>query len=72
MNKWAVENGFSGTTVFCSDLEPFEITLKRFTKLIEKEGLLKEYKDRQVYIKPSEKARRKRMAAIRRSRSVEL
>ncbi|MEW5757904.1 MAG: 30S ribosomal protein S21 [Candidatus Omnitrophota bacterium] len=45
--------------------EPFEAALRRFKKQIEREGILKEVKDRKHYEKPSQ---RKRKRAPRSSR----
>ncbi len=46
--------------------EPFEKALKRFKKIIEKEGILTEYKRREYYEKPSVKRKRKQRAARKR------
>ncbi len=53
-------------TVHVRDGEPFEKALKRFKKLCEKEGILTEIKRREYYEKPSEKRKRKAMAARKR------
>ncbi|MFC1645635.1 30S ribosomal protein S21 [Candidatus Omnitrophota bacterium] len=39
--------------------ESFEAALRRFKKKIEREGLLREIKERKHYEKPSEKKRKK-------------
>lgn len=39
--------------------ESFESALRRFKKKIEREGILREVKDRKHYEKPSEKKRKK-------------
>lgn len=39
--------------------ENLERALKRFKRKLEQEGLLKQYKDREFYEKPSSKKRRK-------------
>ncbi|MBU2541170.1 MAG: 30S ribosomal protein S21 [Candidatus Omnitrophica bacterium] len=39
--------------------EPFESALRRFKKKIEREGILREVRDRKHYEKPSEKRRKK-------------
>ena len=39
--------------------EPFEAALRRFKKKIDKEGILKEVRDRKHYEKPSERKRKK-------------
>ncbi len=46
--------------------EPFEKVLKRFKRIVEKEGILTEVKRRQFYEKPSEKKKRKERAARKR------
>ena len=46
--------------------EPFEKVLKRFKRLVEKEGILTEVKRRQFYEKPSEKRQRKERQARKR------
>jgi len=46
--------------------EPFEKVLKRFKRLVEKEGILTEVKRRQFYEKPSEKRKRKERQARKR------
>ena len=47
------------------DGESFEKALKRFTKIIEKEGVLSEVKKNQFYEKPSERKKRKMNTARR-------
>jgi small subunit ribosomal protein S21 len=44
----------------------FEKALKKFKKIIEKEGVLTEYKRREFYEKPSVKRKRKERAARKR------
>ncbi|WP_297887714.1 30S ribosomal protein S21 [Sulfurihydrogenibium sp.] len=44
----------------------FEKALKKFKKIIEKEGILTEYKRREFYEKPSVKRKRKERAARKR------
>lgn len=39
--------------------EPFEVALRRFKKQIEREGILKEVKDRKHYEKPSQRKRKR-------------
>ncbi|MCS7171453.1 MAG: 30S ribosomal protein S21 [Aquificaceae bacterium] len=46
--------------------EPFEKVLKRFKRIVEKEGILTEVKRRQFYEKPSEKRKRKERQARKR------
>jgi len=52
--------------VYVKEDEPFEKALKRFKKIIEKEGVLTEYKRREYYEKPSVKRKRKQRAARKR------
>lgn len=50
--------------------EPLEKALRRFKRLIEREGILKALKARKHYEKPSERRRREmRQAVSRRARS---
>ncbi len=44
----------------------FEKALKKFKKIIEKEGILTEYKRREFYEKPSVRRKRKERAARKR------
>lgn len=46
--------------------EPFEKVLKKFKRVVEKEGILTEVKRRQFYEKPSEKRKRKERQARKR------
>jgi small subunit ribosomal protein S21 len=46
--------------------ESFEKVLKKFKRIVEKEGILTEVKRRQFYEKPSEKKKRKERAARKR------
>lgn len=43
--------------------EPLERALRRFKKKIEREGVLRQLKERKHYEKPSERKRRKQRAA---------
>lgn len=47
------------------DNEPLEKALKRFTRKVDEEKILKEFKERQYYVKPSKKRREKIKAAKR-------
>ncbi|MFW6225989.1 MAG: 30S ribosomal protein S21 [bacterium] len=49
------------------DNESLEKALKRFKKKVEDEGILKEFKDRQYYKKPSVVKREKNKEAIRKT-----
>lgn len=53
-------------SVIVGDNESFEKVLKRFKKVIEKEGILTELKRREFYEKPSQKRKRKERAARKR------
>ncbi len=46
--------------------EPFEKALKKFKRLVEKEGILTEVRRRQFYEKPSEKKKRRERQARKR------
>ena len=46
--------------------EPFEKALKKFKRLVEKEGILTEVRRRQFYEKPSEKRKRRERQARKR------
>ena len=48
--------------------EPFESALRRFKKKIDKEGILRELRDRKHYEKPSEIKRRKARSSKNRSK----
>ena len=41
-------------SIIVKDGEPFEKALRRFKKLWEKAGILRDYKSKQYYLKPSE------------------
>jgi small subunit ribosomal protein S21 len=52
--------------VIVDENEPFEKALKKFKRLVEKEGILTEVRRRQFYEKPSEKRKRKERQARKR------
>ena len=52
--------------VIVDENEPFEKALKKFKKLVEKEGILTEVRRRQFYEKPSEKRKRRERQARKR------
>ncbi len=52
--------------VVVNENESFEKVLKRFKRIVEKEGILTEVKRRQFYEKPSEKKKRKERSARKR------
>nr|WP_174266719.1 30S ribosomal protein S21 [Spirochaeta thermophila] len=45
--------------------EPLEKALKRFKRVVEKEGVIREWKKREFYIKPSELKNQKKKALQR-------
>ncbi len=55
------------TTIRIRDGESFEGALKRFKKIIEKSGLMTELRKREFYEKPSQKRKRKAIAAVKRT-----
>lgn len=50
-------------TIRLRDNEPFEVALRRFKKIMEKEGVISEVKKREYYDKPSVKRKKKEIAA---------
>jgi len=48
--------------------EPIDRAIKRFKKKYERSGVLKEFKKRTYFTKPSIKKRMKRMKAVRRAK----
>ncbi len=53
--------------IVVAENEPIDRALKRFKKKYERSGVLKEYKKRAYFTKPSVKKRMKRVKAIRRA-----
>lgn len=49
----------------CDENEPVEKAIKRFKRLVEKEGIIKEFKLRQYFEKPSAIEHRKKKALAR-------
>lgn len=47
------------------DAEPLEKALKRFKRMVEKEGIIREWKKREFYEKPSTINNRKKKAIVR-------
>lgn len=47
--------------------EHFEVTLKRFRKVVERSGVLQDLRKREYYEKPSVKKKRKAIAARKRA-----
>jgi ribosomal protein S21 len=52
--------------VVVEENEPFEKALKKFKRIVEKEGILTEVRRRQFYEKPSEKRKRRERQARKR------
>lgn len=55
------------TSIRIRDGESFEGALKRFKKLVEKAGILTELRKREFYEKPSQKRKRRAVAAVKRN-----
>ncbi len=53
--------------IIVSENEPIDRALKRFKKKYERSGVLKEFKKRAYFTKPSVKKRMKRVKAVRRA-----
>jgi small subunit ribosomal protein S21 len=53
--------------IVVSEHEPIDRALKRFKKKYERSGVLKEYKKRAYFTKPSVKKRMKKVKAVRRA-----
>jgi len=51
--------------VKCRKREPIEKALRRLKKKLDKEGTMKELRNRRHYLKPSEETRRKRKGGNR-------
>ena len=54
--------------IIVQENEPIDRAIKRFKKKYERSGILKEFKKRSYFTKPSIKKRMKKMKAIRRSK----
>ncbi|MGD9382048.1 MAG: 30S ribosomal protein S21, partial [Candidatus Thorarchaeota archaeon] len=48
------------------EFKSFEAAVKKFRKLVEKEGIIKQVLDRRAFMKPSQKRHNKKRQAIRR------
>jgi len=53
--------------IIIGDNEPIDKAIRRFKKKYERSGVLKEFKKRTFFTKPSVKKRMKKMKAIRRN-----
>ena len=54
------------TTVRVKEIEPFDVALRRFKRIMEKTGLLTELRAREFYEKPTWERKRKAAAAVKR------
>ncbi len=54
------------SVVYLNDNDNIDVALKKFKKIIEREGILTELKKREFYEKPSVKRKKKAMAARKR------
>ena len=52
--------------------EDFNRAFRRFKRAVENEGMIRELKKRQCYLKPSERKKEKRKLAAKRRRKAEL
>ncbi|WP_119342624.1 30S ribosomal protein S21 [Facilibium subflavum] len=50
--------------------KPFDISLRQFKRACEKAGIVKEMRERQHYIKPTEQRKIAKRAAIKRARKA--
>ena len=57
--------------IVLNENEPIDRALKRFKKKYERSGVLKEFKKRTFFTKPSVKKRMKKVKAIRRSQRAD-
>ncbi|MCX7023348.1 MAG: 30S ribosomal protein S21 [Spirochaetes bacterium] len=51
--------------IIVDDNEPLEKAIKRFKRLVEKEGIIREWKKREFFEKPSAVKNRKQKALVR-------
>ncbi|GJQ19915.1 MAG: 30S ribosomal protein S21 [Bacteroidia bacterium] len=58
--------------IIIGDNEPIDKAIRRFKKKYERSGVLKEFKKRTFFTKPSVKRRMKKMKAIRRNQRAML
>jgi len=58
--------------IIIGDNEPIDRAIRRFKKKYERSGVLKEFKKRTFFTKPSVKRRMKKMKAIRRNQRAML
>lgn len=60
--------GFQGTAVYLREGESPESLIRRFKKIVELAGVMKELKRREHYLSPSQKKKEKRKKAAKRAR----
>ncbi|MCX6137453.1 MAG: 30S ribosomal protein S21 [Ignavibacteriales bacterium] len=58
--------------IVVNENEPIDRALKRFKKKYERSGVLKEFKKRTFFTKPSVKKRMKKVKAVRRAQRTDL
>lgn len=58
------------TTIRLKENEPVEVALRRFRREIERTGLIKELRARTAYEKPTTERKRKKAAAVSRTRKT--
>jgi small subunit ribosomal protein S21 len=58
--------------IVVNENEPIDRALKRFKKKYERSGVLKEFKKRTFFTKPSVKKRMKKVKAVRRAQRTEM
>lgn len=61
-----LERGDILSVVYLNENDSIDVALKKFKKVIEREGILTELKKREFYEKPSIKRKKKAMAARKR------
>lgn len=65
LKKHSGEGGENMATIIVEDNENIEKAIKRFKRMVEKEGIIREYKKREYYEKPSTILNRKNKALKR-------
>jgi len=68
----AIDSGEKMATVKLKRNDSFEKAYRKFKRLVEKEGILKDYKKHEFYAKPSVAKKEKRKAAQKRRRKNEM
>jgi small subunit ribosomal protein S21 len=56
------------TKVLLKENEPFDVAMRRFRRTVERTGLIQELKSRMAYEKPTTERKRKKAAAVSRTR----